>query len=288
MPEVSFSLITALYSKSDPYLPNYFKRLRDFTEKLKARNVNFEIVFVPQQPTAFARGLLAQVSQEPWFVMKELTTPALYSSWNAGVLTASGKVVGFWNVDDIRFVDAVLEACELVNGGADVIYFPFIIKRYLSFLGFNVRVYSRRIDKQLPTVFDRRQFTTGMNCGPHFMFRRSLFKQVGPFDEQFKIVGDFDWCARAATYTDKFVKGQNLSGIFRVDGHGLSAGINPRRVAENNVVYIRFEASANVQPVSEELAKAYDIDHLLYLGQKYDWHRAFNILSSCLEWTDTY
>ena len=89
------------------------------------------------------------------------------------------------------------------------------------------------------------------------MFTKSLYEKVGPFDEQFKIAGDFDWCTRAAYKTDTFVKAKTVGGIFRVDGGGLSAGVNPRRTAENNIVYIRNHVWGKIVAANDLTIKDY-------------------------------
>ena len=98
------------------------------------------------------------------------------------------------------------------------------------------------------------------------MFTKALFERVGPFDEQFKISGDFDWCARAANKTEKFVKAKNFGGVFRVDGGGLSSGVNPRRTAENNIVYVRSHAWEKMTIAEDVIIKQYRPKYLLSKG----------------------
>ncbi len=41
-----------------------------------------------------------------------------------------------------------------------------------------------------------------MLAGPFFMFTPNIYNKVGSFDDRFLIVGDFDWCLRAAQITE--------------------------------------------------------------------------------------
>ncbi|MBL8030476.1 MAG: hypothetical protein JNN11_04480, partial [Candidatus Doudnabacteria bacterium] len=87
-----------------------------------------------------------------------------------------------------------------------------------------------------------------------------------PFDEQFKIAGDFDWCVRAVKAIEKVKKAKNLGGIFRVDGGGLSAGGSERQKWENSVVSFRSGRESNF---SREFLqdKGYRVDEVLYKGE---------------------
>jgi len=267
------TLVTALY-KSDRYLPGYFSRLYPFVAELKNRGIEFEVIFVPQKPTELEKKLLAEAAKNSWCRIYENPEPSLYMAWNTGVLNAKGDVVGFWNADDWRYVDGTIEAYNLVMAGADVAYSPFRIRRYLQVLGHDVLVHIQRIDKQVPGFNDAtyNQFLTGMHCGPFFMFNRKFYDQVGPFDEQFRTVADFDWCLRAAKISKNFKRGKQLIGSFRVDGRGVSAGGRPRHFAEDNIVYLRHGINNKIVdnqtvPGVEELMKDYRANAVKFHGE---------------------
>lgn len=262
------SLVTATYN-SDRYIKEYKKRLLIFASELEQNQVKFEVLIRCTNPSPVEKAVFDELSKYSWCNIAEVSRRGAYAAWNEGVISATGDVVGFWNADDIRFPKAVVEAEQLVMSGADVVYFPFIIKRYFNILGFSIKVYTKRV--QGPDLdFDVKKFSRGMVCGPHFMFKRSLFHEIGPFDEQFKFASDFDWCVRAVEYTQKFVQGKELSGIFRVDGTGLSSGNKPWRAAENNTIMIRHgQNDLVVETTPEEQAK-YHQDQFLFRGQWYD------------------
>lgn len=256
------SLITSLY-KSGLYLDRYLKSAEICADFLMQNSVDFEIVAIANEPSDLEKKLLEKFSSgNNWLRVYCVPREPLYASWNRGVNLAKGDVLGFWNVDDIRYPEAIIDAINLVKNGADLVYFPFIIKWYINFLGFSAMVRKRRI---YPPVFERKEFTRSMHCGPFFIFTKSLYEKVGPFDEQFRIVGDFDWCIRAAKITDKFALSAKIAGIFRVDGQGLSGGRgNVRHIAENNVVCIRHNVREKIQPVDEKLMKDYDPNKVVY------------------------
>jgi len=249
------SIVTSLF-KSDRYLDSFSEHLNNFTSELENRNFSFEIIIVANEPTDRELEFLKTFSSKPWFRSITVKRETFYASLNRGIASAKGQVLGFWNVDDIRFPEAVIEAEKLVKHGADVAYFPFYIKRYLTFGSFSLPVMTTKVQGQV-LEFEKRKFETNMTTGPHFMFSKQAYDKVGPFDEQFKIAGDFDWSARAARMGLSFALGKEFSGVFRVDGNGLSAGTNQQRTAENNVVYIRIHAWDKLVSVDDVIIRGY-------------------------------
>ena len=262
------SIISSLY-KSDRHLNQFQKALKGFAQGLQRAGVDFEIIAIANEPTEAEKKFAADFSNQPWFKFTEAARESLYASWNRGINLALGGVVGFWNADDVRFAESIVEADRVFAQGAELVYFPFIVKRYLSFGGLSLPLPGQTMDKQIPefNAASLSDFKKSMFCGPFFMFTKSLYEKVGPFDEQFKIVGDFDWCTRAAKKTDKFVKAKTIGGIFRVDGGGLSAGTNPRRVAENNIVYSRNRAWEKIAVAEDLVIKQYRPHHVLARGE---------------------
>lgn len=262
------SIISAIY-KSERYLGQYLTHAKKFADFLIAKNIPFEIIIIPTNPSEKERQLLESVKNETWCRIHEFNKRGLYAAWNEGVRVSKGNVIGPWNADDIRFPEAVIEAEKLAQEGSDISYYPFYIKRYLTLGPISIPVKTRTVNGPV-LEFEKRKFETTMTAGPHFMFSKQAFEKVGPFDEQFKIAGDFDWCARAAALGLKFQCGKEFSGVFRVDGNGLSAGANTRLVAENNVVYKRRGALDKVKTGAEALESEYRLDKRLFSGEWFD------------------
>ena len=262
------TLISSLY-KPEEYLDGYLKRLKDFACDISGRAHGFEIVIVSNDTSVAAPNKLEKFvktnNAENWLRVCHVSRESLYASWNRGVALAKNDIIGFWNVDDARYPDAVVDAVKLVKeNGAELVYFPFIIKWYLKFFGWSFLVKWKKI---IPPVFDKREFIRSMYCGPFFIFTKSLYEKVGPFDEQFKIVGDFDWCIRTAKISDKFSRSDKIAGVFgRYYGSNLSGG-NQRHAAENNIVYIRHGVEDKIQPVSVDLEAEYDPNRVFSNGK---------------------
>jgi len=257
------SIVTSLF-RSDSYLDKYQKNLVFFVDYLLKKNIDFEIIIIANDPTKKEITFAEFFKNRSWFTFVSVPRETLYASWNRGVRISKGNFIGFWNVDDVRRPEAIVKAVELFDEGAQVVNFPFVVRWYIKFFGYHLLVKWKKI---IPPAFDRIEFTRSMHCGPFFIFSKETYKNVGQFDEQFKIVADFDWCIRAAKFTDKFYLAKEPAGVFRVDGKGLSSGGKPIHQAENNIVYKRYGVEDKIVVGYEDLEQQYCVDKIKVDGQ---------------------
>lgn len=262
------TIITSLY-KSEKYLPEFTKNLKGFAEEVLSRGLGYEHIIIANAPSIQEREAFNGFYGKPWFKFVAIDRESVYATWNRGVGLALGDRIGFWNVDDKRYPEALSESEELFSKGAELIYFPFIIKRYLKIFGKYFLVHKQTINKVTPEFNDQTKprFLREMHCGPFFMFTKTLYNKVGPFDEQFKTSGDFDWCTRAVLAGGRLVKSQSLAGEFRLDGGGLSAGGSMRQIVENNLVYRRTKALDKLRPEDSIMAAQYHTESILFQGK---------------------
>jgi len=227
------SFITSLY-KSEKYLKKYLFNLEYFSNHLKQKKIDFEFIIISNDPNENEKNILNKIAKNNKFVkIYFVPRESLYASWNRGINLSQGKIIGFWNVDDVRYPEPIINALKLFTKGFELVYFPFIYKRYIKILNYPVLV--KRI-KVKPPIFDKKIFIQGMYCGPFFMFTIKLFEQVGLFDEKFKIAGDFDWCVRAAKITN-FSLCNEIAGEFRNEGTSLSGSKNKIHQEENKIIF---------------------------------------------------
>ena len=212
-------------------------------KSLEAKGAKFEVIIVFNSPTEKELKFIAKLKNKAWFRYAVVDRETVFASWNRGVRMAQGEVIGFWNADDTRFADAIIDGFNLIKNGADLVYFPFHIIWVLRFGPMAVPVKYRHIS---PPEYNQPEFSRSMHCGPFFMINKEFYNKVGPFDEQFKISGDLDWCVRAAKLFGKFVLSKKNAGIFNVDGRGLSAGANPLMAAENQIIYKRHNITDKI------------------------------------------
>ena len=216
--------------KSERYLSTYLESVSLFTKKLEKVGIVFEFVLISNDQNEKEKDILTPYLHYPWIKLVNVPKETLYASWNRGVREAQFPTCTFWNVDDIRFPEAVVDGLSLVANGEEFVYFPFRYKRYIKVLGLKILVKSTIIN---PPSFDRNIFIKGMHSGPFFMFTKTLYEKVGAFNESFKIAGDFDWCVRAAKITN-FAFSKEIAGIFINEGTSLSGSKSTLQQEENN------------------------------------------------------
>lgn len=229
---MKLSLISSLY-RTDVHIDAWKSKVLGVAGELASAGQDFELIAVANDPTPKEIEVIESMKNEPWFRSIVVPREKLYASWNRGVKAATGEVCSFWNVDDIRFAEAMIDGVRRIAGGAEVVYFPFIYKRYVRIFGIPVLAKVKTI---VPPPFDKQEFQSAMHSGPFFMFSRNILDSVGYFDESFMIAGDFDWCARAAG-TATFERSDIVAGIFKNDGTTLSGSKNSRQQDENARIY---------------------------------------------------
>ncbi|MFH1968369.1 MAG: glycosyltransferase family 2 protein [bacterium] len=226
------SIIISLYN-SERYVNKLRGKLLRIAKLFEKKNLKFEVIVIFNDPKEKELKCIEKLKKEPWFKHLVVDRETVFASWNRGMAIAEGKTIAFWNADDTRFADAIIDGFNLIKNGADLVYFPFHIVWVLRFGFMAIPVKYRHIS---PPIYNQQEFSSSMHCGPFFMISKEFYNRVGPFDEQFKISGDFDWCVHAAKISEKFVLSKKNAGIFNVDGRGLSSGVNPQLVAENKII----------------------------------------------------
>lgn len=211
------SIITSLY-KSDKHIHTYEKNLILCAKDLIANNIPFEVIAISNDTTPEEKITCSRLALNPWFTHVEVPRETLYATWNRGISVAEGSMCTFWNVDDIRFSKALVDGYAKIHSGSNLVYFPFTYKRYIRVFGHSLLVKKITVT---PPLFTREEFTKSMHCGPFFMFSKKLFDSVGPFDASYKIIGDYEWCVRAAEKCT-FDRSDSNAGIFTNDGTTLS------------------------------------------------------------------
>lgn len=227
MPDIS---ITSSLYRAEKFLPRWQKSLYDFANEAIQLGLKFEVNAIANEPSEAELEILNKLKKESWFNLHLVKRESIYASWNRGVEVAQANVVTSWNVDDIRNAKAIQIGLNKIAEGAELVYFPFTYKRYIKLFNTDILVKKVLVN---PPAFSREIFTKEMHCGPFYLFTKSLFKKVGPYDETFRIAGDYDWCVRSAKISNSIVKVGVNSGTFEKRVGTLSGGKNSLQEQEN-------------------------------------------------------
>lgn len=262
------SLVVSVF-RSERYIRRFANTLRKFAADLESfPELKIEIIAILNSPSPVelrvVQGLesldFAQLHIRTAVVPRE----TIYASWNRGIHLAQGNVLGFWNVDDARYVGAIAEAAEAIASGARLVYSPFYFDSRWRKWGLLPRRAKVLVD---PPAFDSDVFRRKFLIGPFFVFSRELYEAAGPFDEQFQIAGDLEWGLRALDVAS-FSRAASVSGVHLNEFRGLSTSGSERVFVEQNVIHTRHGMLDLLQPGSDALVAEYDAQHLIVAGKR--------------------
>lgn len=252
------SLVTSLY-RGERWLPSYAGAVETVCRDLRDEGLKLQMIVVVNDGRATHRYWLSHLSRllskehigtlDVLYVGRE----PLYASWNRGLAVAKAPCLGFWNIDDVRSSAALVEGRELMALGAELVYFPEV-----SVCANRRGILGRDVSFPAALPFERDTFRSSMPLGPFFLFSRELYERVGPFDEQFRIAGDFEWAARAAGLAE-FTRGASVGGAFLRHGAALSGAGAARQIAENNVVLVRYGGWDKILPADPQIMGQYSL-----------------------------
>jgi hypothetical protein len=254
---VDISLITSLY-RSDAHLSQFTSHVLRVATAVQAAGLSVEFILVANDPTNYEREftgrLAALLGTKPGITANVITVEreTLYASWNRGVRAASGRCVGFWNVDDVRTAEALIECRRLVETGIQIVDFPFTHVLQWKRLG----LFPAERHRHIPAQYDPARIHPRTGVGPFFMFARSLYEQAGPFDEHFRVVGDFEWSVREVVRSAPYARGTALGGTFVQHGDNLSGSQASHEWVEHNTILLRHAQWDAVRPVDPDLMRS--------------------------------
>lgn len=247
---MNISLIASFY-RVQAHLPTWIARAQALAAHVQKAGLTLEFVIVANDAQDDERALIDPFAAHiPNVQVLYVPRESLYASWNRGVRAAHGALIGFWNADDARNTQAVLDAWRLCQAGAQVIYFPWTVIR-LDAKGKGR--HDQQVYSQIPfdADFQKRKF----RAGPFFMFTPQIYHRVGGFDERFRIIGDWEWCNRAMSYTP-FTPSRLNGGEFYVHGGNLSNTGSTRQICEENVMRILGGMTDDLTPAPPDEMKA--------------------------------
>lgn len=128
-------------------------------------------------------GTLAHVLSEP--------DRGVYDAMNKGLALASGDVIGFLNADDLYASKDVLSRVVSImeREGLDALFGD------VEF--FKPKDPTRTVRRYRSARFSPDQIALGwMPAHPALFLRRRVYERYGPFRTDYRIAGDFEYCAR--------------------------------------------------------------------------------------------
>lgn len=150
----------------------------------------------------------------------------VYHAMNKGIAHAKGRYVTFLNSGDIFHSADVLQRLLAESCDRDIVYGDVEIVQS-----------DRTLMWQCPDILTFKYFRTDSIPHPASLIRRSLFRSIHPYDEQFRIVSDWAFfaeaiCLHGATY----VRVAFPVAIFKADGISSRTETNQLHHKERDLV----------------------------------------------------
>lgn len=137
----------------------------------------------------------------------------IYNAMNKGIMNASGKYLLFLNSGDILAGNDVIRNLFDNNIFEDIIYGDLVINKEDM----------REIHK-FPDRVDFRYFLSGTIGHPSTLFRRSLFEKAGLYNENLRIVADWEFFIRSILLHKSSYRHISIPvSVFSMDGTSSSA-----------------------------------------------------------------
>lgn len=246
MPDVS--LITSLY-KSEKFLADYIEYAKKLAHDIKNAGLELEFVIIPNDASDEERRLLTELDSA--LVDENIATvqihhvgrESLYASWNRGLSFAKSDFFAFWNVDDLRTAEGLIEGHRLLSNGADMVDFAMKIQKQNKL-------------EHFPVPYRADNLSPAKGVGPFFMFNRQLYENAGAFIPEFRITGDFEWSKRKAVFESNTVSSDVVAGTFVLHGDNLSGGTSTEWI-EFNIALLIHDAPQRMRPVDPKIMRQY-------------------------------
>lgn len=252
------TILTSYYN-GERFLETFLKNFKEQTLFSQT-----ELVFVGCLLNDNERFILNQFQKEnpdniKIIELKELKTQS--ECWNLSIKESSADYLCIWNIDDVR------GKYSIENQYKKLLAFPNLGATYGYFIISNK--FNNREGKLIDhSKYGPKEYTRSMLLGPFFMFRKSLCKKIGYFDESLKSGSDFDFAIRLAANSDiKMI--HSVDGFFLNENNGLSTRNDGVQVLERTVIELRYGILDKIETQYIQKAKAlYDIENLTQYGKK--------------------
>jgi glycosyltransferase involved in cell wall biosynthesis len=161
----------------------------------------------------------------------------IYDAMNKGIKVATGDIVYFLNSDDSLYDRHVLAdvMAQFQMGNPAVVYgnIWLIQDSHQGVL---------KYDK-----VDKRFFLHNTICHQALFVRRSLFHDVGPFDERYEIYADLDWLLRAySRFSLSFMYYDRMICCYTYQGVSSTAFYDKKYVLERMTILSKYSIRVRI------------------------------------------
>ena len=265
MPSIHISVITSLYrcaSFLQQFLLHY-ARIENIHE--------CELILIHNDPTDEELDIIEKFAQPRMHIVHiPVKREGLYASWNRAVKVAAGEYLAIWNVDDIRTTGSLIaQKAALEESNAAICYGDFYGTRdYGPYAG---KLYQYPVYDYCKKEAFKRHI---IGCFP--MWRKTIHDQTGFFDEQFKLVSDYEFQLRVIRLFPLVKAAPVLGYYLEHAGHKLSSNHRVQH-RERTAVELRYRMYDKILLHFLPFISKYRVNHIMSFGK---WIAIRSILPS--------
>ncbi len=223
--------------------------IRGCLEDLENQTISDDLeVIVINSGSEQNEEVIVKEFQEKYSNIKYIKTDqreTVYAAWNRGIRAASGTYITNANTDDRHRPDAFEIMVRVLNENPAVgaVYADSLITDTEN------ETFENNTAKQF---FNRPKFQLATNAifslfGPQPMWRRSVHKKVGYFDESLSVAADYDFFIRLAHEFGALHIGEIL-GLYTCRSHSIENSNREKCVSETLQVLRRYR---NIIPLED-------------------------------------
>ena len=247
------STITPCYNMSK-YMKGFLDNLSTQTHK------DLEIVLDHNDPSDEEVKLVEEYNEQYDNILhiKVEGVDPIGTSMNRCIEYATGDYLCIWNVDDLRTPDSIEVMAKALDENPDV---DFVYGNYII-----VPRFGSTEGQYVDETGRENELKTGMILGPYFMFRKSLLKKSGVFDEQLVQGADYDLALRLAFNAKGLHLPINL-GYYLNEGLGQSTKPDSKQPIERTVIELRYNIRV-LEPHLVPYTRSYDVGNIIVDEEK--------------------
>ena len=259
MKSTKISVLTSMY-RCSKYMEGFFDHANAIANKDEV-----EILLLLNDPQPEEEEIIRRrIAGQPHY--RYIPVPereSLYATWNRGIRLAKGKYIANWNIDDIRFPDSLEKQAKILDENPEIMlaYGDYYLSHCYGEEPF-------RLYHELVYEGNEIEATVSHIVGCFLMWRKDIHEEIGFFDEQFKLVGDYEFQIRCALrYPLK--KAKAPLGVFFVGEVGGSRLSNQseRQGAERTCVERRYGIWYKMNLLCYFASRKMQADTLFFFGE---------------------
>ncbi|MCW5874837.1 MAG: glycosyltransferase [Anaerolineales bacterium] len=251
------SVLASVY-RGEPYLAAYCLELEKQTLFSE-----LEVIFVCNEPSASERKLVNSFQDKYPSQVQVLEVPRepLGVSWNRAWTAAHAPLLAIWNIDDRRLPDSLERQVAAMNQHGWALCFG----DYISVPAYGEEHGVRRKTPAYSPAYFARAFAQG---GAFWVLRRDIAREIGYFDEQFRVAADMDLSFRIAANKLPMGRVDGVLGYFTDAEQGLSTRAGGQEaVLERTAVQLRYGIFDKVRRDLLPAARRFRLSEFQNFGQ---------------------